>query len=102
MDDVTDKRLEMELKSEKGSHPKILSLLSDENFRKEAKQYVLENGYVKGKPNLALQQFVTWVKEHENTEICTATASLWLHDMGFRTSSSVRECALMATREMML
>ena len=83
LDDVTDKRLELELKSEKGSHPKVFSLMSDENFRKEAKQFVLENGYVKGRPNLTLQQFVTWLKESNDVEICTATASLWLHDMGF-------------------
>ena len=56
LDDVTDNRLELELMSERGSHPKIESLMSDENFRKEAKQYVLENA--KGRPNLTLQQFV--------------------------------------------
>ena len=55
----------------------------DENFRKEAKQYVVDNGYIKGKPNLTLQQFVTWVKEQHGIEVCTSTASLWLHDMGF-------------------
>ena len=44
VDDVTDNRLELELKSERGCHPKIASLMAEENFRKEAKQHVLENG----------------------------------------------------------
>lgn len=83
IDDVTDDRLELELSSERGCYPKCKSLLSDENFRKEAKEYVLENGYVKGRPNLTLNQFVLWVKEQKSVDICTTTASLWLHDMGF-------------------
>ena len=82
-DDVSDERLELELVSGRGKHPKWVSLMVDENFRKEAKQYVLDNGYIKGKPNLTLQQFVTWVKEQHGIEVCTSTASLWLHDMGF-------------------
>ena len=83
IDDVTDERLALELKSERGCFPKSKSLLSDENFRKEAKKYVMENGYVKGSPNLTLSQFVVWVKEQKSVDICKATASLWLHDMGF-------------------
>ena len=55
--DVTDDRLQLELSSERGCYPKCKSLLSDENFRKEAKQHVLENGYVKGRTNLTLNQF---------------------------------------------
>ena len=58
-------------------------MMSDENFRQEAREYVLSNAYVKGKPNLTLQQFVVWVKEKYGVEVCTSTASLWLHDMGF-------------------
>ena len=83
VDDITDERLELELMSGRGSHSKWVTLIADENFRKEAKEYVLENGYVKGKPNLTLQKFVSWVKEHKGVDICVATASLWLHDVGF-------------------
>ena len=83
LDDVTDERLEMELESGKGKYPKWVSLMTDENFKMEARQYILDSGYVKGKPNLTLQDFVLWVKEHHGVEICTSTASLWLHDMGF-------------------
>ena len=50
IDDVTDESLELELKSERGCFPKCKSLLSDENFRKEAKKYVLENGMSKVDP----------------------------------------------------
>ena len=83
IDDVTDERLELELVSGRGKHPKWESLMADENFRKEAREYVLENGYVKGKPNMTLLEFVSWLKEHKKVEVCTSTASLWLHDMGF-------------------
>ena len=57
--------------------------MTDENFKKEARQYVLDSGYVEGKLNLTLQDFVLWVKEHHGVAICTTTASLWLHDIGF-------------------
>ncbi len=83
IDDVTDERLELELVSGRGKHPKWVSLMVDENFRQEAKQYVLDHGYIKGKPNLTLQQFVSWVKDQHGTDVCTSTASLRLHDMGF-------------------
>ena len=53
------------------------SLMHDENFRCEAKQYVLDN------PNLTLQQFVDWVKEEKDTEVSITTVSVWLHDLGF-------------------
>lgn len=64
-------------------HPKWQSLVHDENFTTEARQYVRENGYVKGRPNLTLEKFASWVKEEWSTDICTSTASDWLHEMGF-------------------
>jgi len=57
--------------------------MADENFRRQAKKFVIENGYAKGKPDLTLQQFVEWVKETQNVDVCMATISIWLHDMGF-------------------
>lgn len=83
LDDITDDRLELEIESSRGKHPKWFSLLADENFKKQLKKYVLDNGYVKGRPNLTLQMIVDWVKESEGIEICKSTASLWLHDLGF-------------------
>ena len=47
LENVEDGSLELELESEKGKHPKWLSLMADKNFKKEAKQYVLDNGYIK-------------------------------------------------------
>lgn len=58
-------------------------MLSDKNLKKEVSQYVLHNGYVKGKLNFPLQMLVTWVKETKGIDICTSTASLWLHNLGF-------------------
>ena len=83
IDDITDDILTMELESGRGRHPKWVSLMSDEIFRKEVKEYVLENGYVKGRPNLTLQQLLEWVKEHHGVEVCSSTMSLWLHNLGF-------------------
>ena len=83
IEDVTDERLSLELSSSRGKHPKWVSLMDDENFRKEAKRYVLDNGYVKGRPNLTVQHFVQWVKDEKGVKVCTSTASLWLHEMGF-------------------
>ena len=83
IDDITDDRLESELSSNRGKHPKWISLMHDEDFRLEATQYVRENGYVKGAPNLTLAEFARWVAEKWDTQVCEETARLWLHDMGF-------------------
>lgn len=83
IDDVDDESLEVELSSERGRHPKIESLCADETFQAEAKEYVREHGYVKGKPNLNLQQFLQWVKERWEVDVCEETVRLWLHKLGF-------------------
>ncbi len=44
--------------SNKGKHPKWVSLMEDESFKLDATEYVRERGYVKGKPNLTLMDFV--------------------------------------------
>ena len=67
----------------KRKHPKWVSLMVDKNFKKKAREYVLDNGYIKDKPNLTLQNFVSWVKEKKSVEVCASTASGWLHNMGF-------------------
>ena len=76
LENVEDGSLELELESERGKHPKWLSLMADENFKKETKQYVLDNGYIKGMPNLTLQKFVSWIKESKSVDVCTSTASV--------------------------
>lgn len=83
LDDVTDDRLDRELQSDRGRHPKWVSLMADETFRKDVKKYVLEHGYAKGAPNITLQHLVTWMKETYKVDISISTASLWLHDLGF-------------------
>ena len=83
IDEVTDDKLDRELESGRGRHPKWVSLMSDEGFQKDVRAYVCDNGYVKGKPNLTLQQVASWVKEKHSIEVSTATVSLWLHDLGF-------------------
>ena len=75
------------MESGKGRHPKFLSLMQDENFRKAARKFILENGYAKGKPNLTLQNVVEWVKAEYDVSVCTSTISIWLHDMGFKYSN---------------
>lgn len=83
IDDATDETLDVELSSNRGRHPKVISLMFDENFRMELKQYVHNNGYVKGKPNLSLSQVVSWVMEKWGAEICEETARVWMHKLGF-------------------
>ena len=47
------------------------------------RKFVAENGYVKGRPNLTLQDLVSWLKDTRDVDVCKATVSLWLHEMGF-------------------
>lgn len=41
------------------------------------------HGYVKGAPNLTLEDFTRWVDEEWGVEVCHETARCWLHQMGF-------------------
>ena len=83
LENVTDDRLDKELESGRGKHPKWISLISDENFRADVRKFVLDNAFVKGRPNLTLQAVVTWMKETHEVDVCKSTLSLWLHEMGF-------------------
>ena len=47
------------------------------------KQYILDNGYRKGQPNLTLQKLFSWIKETKDVDICMSTVSIWLHNLGF-------------------
>ncbi len=83
LENVTDEILDMQLESERGKHPKLVSLMSDENFQADVRKFVQENSNVKGRPNLTLQDVVTWLQETHHVEVCKSTVSLWLHEMGF-------------------
>ena len=83
VEDVTDDRLERELESGRGKNLKWISLISDESLRSDLRKFVAENGYVKGRPNLTLQDVVTWLKDTRDVEVCKSTVSVWLHEMGF-------------------
>ncbi len=83
LEDVTDANLEMALSSNRGRHPKWVSMIHDENFSQEVQTYIRDNGYAKGKPNLTLQQFVLWVKDKLDITISISTASVWFHELGF-------------------
>ncbi len=83
LENVTDEILDMQLESERGKHPKLVSLMSDENFQADVRKFVQENSNVKGRPNLTLQDVVTWLHETHHVEVCKSNVSLWLHEMGF-------------------
>ena len=83
IDNVSDEKLELELSSNIGRHPKWVSLMLDENFRKDARKFIADNCYAKGKLNLTLSDFTKWIKEEKGVSVCIFTASVWLHDMGF-------------------
>ena len=55
----------------------------DKNFRKDARKFIADNCYAKGKLNLTLSNFTKLVKEEKGVSVCVFTASVWLHDMGF-------------------
>ncbi len=67
--------------------------MADENFRAEIIQYIRENGYVKGEPNLTSLNICSWVKE--NYEVLSLIGCMiW----GFPISSLQRGFILMDTR----
>ena len=71
------------LSSNRGHHPKVTSLIHDEEFQMKAREYVRENAYVRGKPNLTALHFAQWVKKESEVEICEQTARFWLQKLGF-------------------
>jgi hypothetical protein len=79
IDDVDDKTLQAELAYSKGKHPKWTSFINDE--LQVGGHRVRERMW--GAPNLTLADFMRWVKEKWNFEVCQETACLWLLRMGF-------------------
>ena len=59
-------------------------MISDETLRSDhLRKFVAENGYVKGRPNLTLQDLVSWLKDTRDVDVCKSTVSVRLHEMGF-------------------
>ncbi len=83
LEDVTDEVLQQELQSDRGKHPKWVSLISDENVKAAVKSFIHENGYVKGRPNLTLMDVVSWVKAAYDVEVSKSSVGEWLHCLGF-------------------
>ncbi len=83
LEDLPDERLDDELVYGRGKHLKWLFLIQDENFRCDLRNLVVEKGYVKGRPNLTLQDVITWLKEKYEVDVCKTTVCAWLHEMGF-------------------
>ncbi len=83
LEDITDKLLLQELDSDRGKHPKWISLISDENVQAAVKSFIHDNGYVKGRPNLTLMDVVSWVRTTYDVEVSKSSVGQWLHQLGF-------------------
>ena len=73
--------------------------LDDEEYRDMALEWVRNNAYVKGKPNMTAEDFCSWVnlnllprvlEKHASapSKITARTARRWLHKLGFEQVSS--------------
>ena len=83
-EEMDDTAVEILLSSDQGkgvTNP--LSLIHDEQFRLQAREYVRANSCQRGEPNLTADMFQKWVKEQFECEISTETARLWLRSLGF-------------------
>lgn len=59
------------------------SILHDEEFRLLAQEFVRENAYKRGQPNMTLNDFRNWVERSYNVHISIETARAWLRNLGF-------------------
>ena len=84
--------------SNKGKYSRYV-VVNDEEYRDKILKWIRENASVKGKPNLTAATFCTWlksdllpfVKQHHPdapTEVSVATATRWLHKLGFDPTST--------------
>ena len=64
-EEMDDTAVETLLSSERGKGIKNpLSLIHDQDFRLEAREYVRANSYKRDEPNLTADMFQKWVQEH--------------------------------------
>ena len=90
-DDITYKDIEQVLCSNRGhTASPCASLILDEKFQMSAHEFVHENAYYRGQPNVTALQFSEWVKLHMNVSIHEETARRWLHRLGFSHKSHLK------------
>ena len=58
-------------------------LVHDEEFRLRAREYVRENAYKKGQPNMTIKDFQDWIDSNYGLHVSIETARSWLHNIGF-------------------
>ena len=84
LDDIDDETVTFLLSSEPGKTCKNPgSLINDEEFRLKAREFVECHAYKRGEPNLTADMFNAWMKETYKLEVCSETAQVWLHNLGF-------------------
>ena len=84
LDDIDDETVTLLLSSERGKTCKNPgSLINDEEFRLKAREFVRSHAYKRGEPNLTADMFNAWMKETYKLEVCSETARVWLHNLGF-------------------
>ena len=82
-EEMDDTAVEILLSSDRGKGvANQLSLIHDEQFRLQAREYVRANSCQRGKPNLMADVFQKWVQEQFECEISTEMARLWLRSLG--------------------
>ena len=82
-DDIDAEMVQSLLVSDRGRSKRSEILFHDEGFRLDAREFVRENGYVRGKPNMTCQMFRDWIHETQDLKISYETARRWLHELGF-------------------
>ena len=68
----------------RGKHNKVEnSLVTQEDFIDEARQFIRENANKRGQPNLTCKDFAGWVSNKWQVDIAEETARRWMHKLGF-------------------
>lgn len=81
-EDIED-NVEHELSSQRGRCLNGASLINDEAFKLKAREFVRENAYKRGSPNMTVDVFREWIETTFNHKIGNEGARLWLHRLGF-------------------
>ncbi len=83
-DDIDREFMDDLLSTERGrSCGNLGSILHDEEFRLLAREFVHENVYKRGQPNMTSNDFRNWVEKSYNVHISIETARAWLRNLGF-------------------
>ena len=88
LDNIDNEFIDIQLSSNRGSSiGNQSSIIQDEEFKISAREFVRSNGYKKGEPNLTAHDFKSWIEDNYDVTICTETARVWLHLLGFSQKS---------------